>query len=141
MAKHYLKKETLCKLVFTTCVAGVLILLTTNVCNILLEDANLSVIINDVDLVENVHQKSRVPVGKKRLGNGLADVEPYIHDNDEIHDYDSQQANSPVFDEYYLHINVIDIIYIVGYIIFVLTALSSGILIKFNQRSRDYSDD
>jgi hypothetical protein len=139
VAKHYLKKETLCKLVFTTCLAGALILLRTNVSNIHIKDATLSVIIDAVDLVKNVHEKPEVPIDKQRLGNVLTNVEPHIHlmDNNEIHDYDSQQANSPVHDGYYLHINVTDIIYIVGYIIFVLTALSSGILIKFKQRPSD----
>lgn len=129
-------------MVFTTCLAGVLILLRTNISNIHLEDANLSVIIDAHDLVGNVYEKPGFPVGKQRLGNGLP-VELHIHlmENDEVNDYDSQQVNAPVHDGYYLHINVLDIIYIVGYIIFVLTALSSGILIKFKQRPRYHCDD
>lgn len=140
MVKHYLKKETLCNLVFTIFLARVLIVQRTNVSNIHIEDVNPSVIIDDVNLVENV--KPGVLVAKQRLGNGLTnELHTHVMENDDVNDYDPQQVNSPVHDGFYLDINVIDIIYIVGYIIFVLTALSSGILIKFKQRPRYHSDD
>ena len=152
---HYLKrKKSYMLYVFITCFIGfvIVLLLHTTINEYMRNVASGKMVTRDMDSVmdSNMPEQLRYPFFALQAHNVTFGDNPtnyleeennkvIVNANTEVDDDTLQHVTLPVSDESYVPIRFRDIIHIVGYIVFSVMALSSGIFLHFKER-RKYND-